>query len=169
MFTVFTKEIVLLMLRQGIIRSGGGMNQFLIGFFWAVFIFNGCSGMHPSNLGVKDNRLSPCPSSPNCVCSQSEDQRHRIDPIRFTFPPAEAMDRLKMVIRGMKRATVVRETSDYLHVEFRTLLGFMDDAEFHLDEKQKVIHLRSASRVGYWDMGVNRKRMESIRTEFRRK
>jgi uncharacterized protein (DUF1499 family) len=69
----------------------------------------------------------------------------------------------------MKRTTLVRETPDYLHVEFRTLLGFVDDVEFYLDESQNVIHLRSASRIGYWDLGVNRKRMESIRMGLGRK
>ena len=143
-----------------------------MGFEWMlasvllVFLFSGCSGTRPSNLGVKDNRLSPCPSSPNCVSSQSDEEKHKIDPIRFTSTPAEAMDKLKKVVQGMERTQVVRETQDYLHVEFRTLLGFVDDVEFYLDGSQKVIHLRSASRVGYWDLGVNRKRMESIRTEF---
>jgi uncharacterized protein (DUF1499 family) len=146
-----------------------------MGFEWMlasvllVFLFSGCSGTRPSNLGVKDNRLSPCPSSPNCVSSQSDEEKHKIDPIRFTSTPAEAMDKLKKVVQGMERTKVVRETQDYLHVEFRTLLGFVDDVEFYLDGSQKVIHLRSASRVGYWDLGVNRKRMESIRTEFGRK
>jgi uncharacterized protein (DUF1499 family) len=146
-----------------------------MGFEWMlasvllVFLFSGCSGTRPSNLGVKDNRLSPCPSSPNCVSSQSDDEKHKIDPIRFTSTPAEAMDKLKKVVQGMERTQGVRETQDYLHVEFRTLLGFVDDVEFYLDGSQKVIHLRSASRVGYWDLGVNRKRMESIRTEFGRK
>jgi uncharacterized protein (DUF1499 family) len=146
-----------------------------MGFEWmlasvlVVFLFSGCSGTRPSNLGVKDNRLSPCPSSPNCVSSQSDDEKHKIDPIRFTSTPAEAMDKLKKVVQGMERTKGVRETQDYLHVEFRTLLGFVDDVEFYLDGSQKVIHLRSASRVGYWDLGVNRKRMESIRTEFGRK
>jgi uncharacterized protein (DUF1499 family) len=146
-----------------------------MGFEWMlasvllVFLFSGCSGTRPSNLGVKDNRLSPCPSSPNCVSSQSDDEKHKIDPIRFTSTPAEAMDKLKKVVQGMERTKVVRETQDYLHVEFRTLLGFVDDVEFYLDGSQKVIHLRFASRVGFWDLGVNRKRMESIRTEFGRK
>jgi uncharacterized protein (DUF1499 family) len=146
-----------------------------MGFEWmlasvlVVFLFSGCSGTRPSNLGVKDNRLSPCPSSPNCVSSQSDDEKHKIDPIRFTSTPAEAMDKLKKVVQGMERTKGVRETQDYLHVEFRTLLGFVDDVEFYLDGSQKVIHLRSASRVGYWDLGVNRRRMESIRTEFGRK
>jgi uncharacterized protein (DUF1499 family) len=89
--------------------------------------------------------------------------------IRFTSTPAEAVDRLKTVVRGMERTSLVLESLDYLHVEFRTSLGFVDDVELYVDDKQKVIHLRSASRVGYWDLGVNRKRMESIRAEFERK
>jgi uncharacterized protein (DUF1499 family) len=134
-----------------------------------VFLFSGCSGTRPPSLGVKDNRLSPCPSSPNCVSSQNNDGRHRIDPIHFTSTPAEAMERLKKVVQGMKRTTVMRETQDYIHVEFRTFLGFVDDVEFYVDGSQKVIQLRSAARVGYWDLGVNRKRMESIRAQFGRK
>ena len=142
--------------------------EWWLSFFLGVFFFGGCSGKRPASFGVKDNRLSPCPSSPNCVSSQSNDERHKIDPIRFNSTPAEAMNRLKRLIRGMERTKVIRETQDYLHVEFRTLLGFVDDAEFYVEEGVKVIHLRSASRVGYWDLGVNRKRMESIRAEFGR-
>jgi uncharacterized protein (DUF1499 family) len=143
--------------------------DWVLGFFLVLFLFSGCSGTRPSNLGVKDNQLSPCPSSPNCVSSQSEDEKHKIDPIIFNSTPAEALERLKKVVQGMKRTTLVRETPDYLHVEFRTLLGFVDDVEFYLDESQNVIHLRSASRIGYWDLGVNRKRMESIRMGLGRK
>ena len=143
--------------------------EWILASVFVVFLFSGCSGTRPSNLGVKDNRLSPCPSSPNCVSSQSDDGRNKIDPIRFTSLTAEAMDRLKKIAQGMKRANLVKETSNYLHVEFPTLLGFVDDVEFYADESQKVIHLRSASRLGYWDLGVNRRRMEAIRAEFERK
>jgi uncharacterized protein (DUF1499 family) len=141
----------------------------LLVFSMAVFLFSGCSGKRPPHLGVKDNRLSPCPSSPNCVSSQSDDEKHKMDPIRFTCAFGEAMDRLKKIVQMMERTALVRETPDYLHVEFRTFLGFVDDGEFYIDETQKIIHLRSASRVGYWDLGANRRRMESIRTEFERK
>jgi uncharacterized protein (DUF1499 family) len=78
------------------------------------------------------------------------------------------VDRLKKVIEGMARTTIVRETPEYLHVEFRTLLGFVDDGEFFVEGSRQVIHLRSASRMGYWDLGVNRRRLESIRAEFAR-
>lgn len=139
------------------------------GFSSGRFSLQRMQRVTPANLGVKDNRLSPCPSSPNCVSSQSEDERHRIDPLRFTSTPGEAVERLKKIIQEMERTTLVRQSPNYLHVEFRTFLGFVDDVEFYEDESQKVIHLRSASRVGYWDLGVNRKRMESIQTEFGRK
>jgi uncharacterized protein (DUF1499 family) len=143
-----------------------------MGFEWmltsvlVVFLFGGCSGTRPANLGVKDNRLSPCPSSPNCVSSQSDDQRQKIDPIRFSSASAEAMAKLKKIVLGMERTTLVRESPHYFHVEFRTFLGFVDDVEFNADETRKVFHLRSASRIGYWDLGVNRRRMEAIRAEF---
>jgi uncharacterized protein (DUF1499 family) len=143
-----------------------------MGFEWilapilVVFLFSGCSGSRPPTLGVKDNRLSPCPASPNCVSSQSDDERHRIDAIRFPTPATEGLARLKEIVLGMERSTLVREGPDYLHVEVRTFLGFVDDLEFYADESQKLIHLRSASRVGYWDLGVNRRRVETVRAEF---
>ena len=143
--------------------------DWVLGFFLVLFLFGGGSRPRPANLGVKDNRLSACPSSPNCVSSQSEDEKHKIESILFNSTPAEAMDRLKQLIQGMARTTIVRETPEYLHVEFRTLLGFVDDGEFFVDGSQKVIHLRSASRVGYWDVGMNRRRMASIREDFGRK
>jgi uncharacterized protein (DUF1499 family) len=154
-------------------REGGFLDkmgfEWLLGFFLVAFLFGGCSGTGPPNLGVKDKRLSSCPASPNCVSSQSDDQRHKTDPIRFSAGSAEALARLKMIVLGMERSFLVRESPDYLHVEFRTFLGFVDDVEFHADEGEKVIHLRSASRVGYWDLGVNRRRIEAIRTEFAKK
>jgi uncharacterized protein (DUF1499 family) len=76
------------------------------------------------------------------------------------------MAKLKRIVLGMERTTLVRESPYYFHAEFRTLLGFVDDVEFYADESQQVIHLRSASRIGYWDLGVNRRRMEAIRAEF---
>jgi uncharacterized protein (DUF1499 family) len=141
----------------------------LLGFFLVTFLFSGCSGTRPSNLGVKDSRLSPCPASPNCVSSQSDDEEHRIDAIRFPTTSAEAMGRLKKIVLGTERTILVRESPDYLYLEFRTFLGFGDDVEFYADESEKVIHLRSASRVGYWDLGVNRRRIEAVRAEFGKK
>jgi uncharacterized protein (DUF1499 family) len=128
-----------------------------------ALLFAGCTGTRPATLGVRDGRLSPCPASPNCVSSQDSNAAHSIEPLRYTSSPLQAMERLKRIVGGMKRAKVITDTDLYLHAEFTSaLFRFVDDVEFVLDEKNRVIHVRSASRVGYSDLGVNRKRVEAI-------
>ena len=124
-----------------------------------------CAGERPSNLGVRDGRLSVCPSSPNCVSSQASDERHRIAPLAFNGDPDSAFARLKQILTQRSDTAVIDESSGYLQVELRTTL-FVDDGEFLLDRKRKVIDVRSASRLGYSDLGKNRRRMEDIRREF---
>jgi uncharacterized protein (DUF1499 family) len=125
----------------------------------------GCAGTKPAGLGVKDGRLAPCPPTPNCVSSQSADPEHAVEPLRFTTSPDQAMERLKKIITGMTRAKIVEERDSYLHAEFTSLIfRFVDDVEFYLDADKKLIQMRSASRVGRSDFGVNRKRVDEIRT-----
>jgi uncharacterized protein (DUF1499 family) len=124
-------------------------------------------GRRPEGLGVRDGRLAACPESPNCVCSQDDDARHAIEPIRFDGSPEEAWARLQEVLAAWPRTRIVRTTQDYLHAECWSLIfRFVDDVEFQLDAAAKVIHVRSASRVGRSDMGVNRRRVEDIRKAF---
>lgn len=124
----------------------------------------GCTGTRPMNLGVHDGKLAPCPASPNCVSSQSTDKDHAVEPIRFSGTSAEAMADLKKVISAMPRAQIVTITGTYIHAEFTSaLFRFVDDVEFCLDENTRTIHLRSASRMGSSDLGVNRKRIEDLR------
>lgn len=119
----------------------------------------------PDNLGVTNGRLAACPSTPNCVSTQAEDDSHRIEPIRFAGSRAEAMQRVRAAVADLPRSKIVRETDDYLHAEVRSLLfRFVDDVEFYVDEADGLIHFRSASRVGHSDLGVNRRRMEQLRT-----
>ena len=109
-------------------------------------------------------QLSPCPSSPNCVSTQAQDEGHAIEPFRCRKPRAEAKEALKEVIRSLPRTKLVQEDESYLHYEFTSLLlRFVDDVEFLFDDETKTIHFRSASRTGYGDLGVNRKRMEQVR------
>lgn len=130
----------------------------------------GCSVAPPPDLGVSDGRLAPCPDRPNCVSSQSADPRHAIEPFRIRKSPKAAMIDLRTVIEGMEGARVVAVFEKYLHAEFRSaLLRFVDDVEFVVDEARGVIHVRSASRLGYSDFGVNRKRLESIRLAFEKR
>ena len=128
-------------------------------------LLSACAGERPNNLGVRDNRLSSCPSSPNCVSSQASDERHRIAPLAFNGDPDAAFARLKQVLARRNDTAVIDESPGYLRVELRTTL-FVDDGEFLLDRAGQVIHVRSASRVGYSDLGKNRSRMEDIRREF---
>ena len=110
------------------------------------------------------NQLPPCPSSPNCVSTQAQDESHAIAPFRYRKSQAEAKEALKEVIRSLPRMQLVEEDEIYLHYEATSLLlRFVDDVEFLLDDQAKIIHFRSASRTGYGDLGVNRKRMEQVR------
>ena len=122
------------------------------------------SGVRPINLGVKARKLSLCPGTPNCVNSQSSTPQFRIDP----FPPI-SIAKLKKVIEGMERTRVIEETENYLYAEFKTkLMGYVDDVEFYLDPNENVIHIRSASRLGKFDLGVNRQRVERIRSQLQK-
>ncbi len=108
--------------------------------------------------------LAPCPSSPNCVSTQATDQSHQIAPYRYQQNLATAKDTLKAIVHRLPRTQLVEENDGYLHYEFTSfLLRFVDDVEFVFDDAKKTIHFRSASRTGYSDLGVNRRRMEDIR------
>lgn len=110
--------------------------------------------------------LAPCPSSPNCVSTLATDS-HAIAPIRYTSTRQEAMQHLLSVLRAIPRTTIIPSGDDSVRAEFRTrVFRFTDDAHFVFDDQSKTIHFRSASRVGYSDLGVNRRRMEGIRKTF---
>lgn len=125
------------------------------------------AGIQPTNLGVQSDQLAPCPNTPNCVSSQSLDAEHSIEPFTYKFSPEKALTDLKTVIQSLDRTKIITETENYLYAEFTSaIMGFVDDVEFHLDKDAKVIHVRSASRLGESDLGVNRKRIETIRAEL---
>lgn len=128
------------------------------------------SGKRPENLGVKDSKLAVCPNTPNCVSSQmpDSDAEHKIAPLTYKSEPAEALTKLKSVITGMERSEIISETDDYIYAEFASaLMGYVDDVEFYLDPSQpNQIQVRSASRLGQSDLGVNRKRIEEIRSRL---
>jgi len=128
------------------------------------------SGTRPDNLGMHDGRLAPPKRTPNNVNSQTDrnaDAEHYIAPLRYAGDARKAWADLRQVIDGMPRVKVVKSESNYLYAEFTTkLMGFVDDTEFYLDEKAGVIQVRSASRLGRRDFGVNRERIESIRAKL---
>ncbi len=121
-------------------------------------------GATKGELQIQDHRLTPCPDSPNCVSTLSDTEEHGIAPYRYEKTLAEAKAVLKQVVGELSRTELVQEEETYLHYEVRSFLfRFVDDVEFLFEDATKTIHFRSASRVGYSDLGVNRKRMEEIR------
>lgn len=120
------------------------------------------AGSRPSNLGVKDGKLAACPGSPNCVNSQSTDAQSKIEPLA-----AASIAEIKKLVETMDRTTIVQETDNYLYAEFKSkLMGYVDDVEFYLDSTTNTVQVRSASRLGKSDLGVNRQRVEEIRAKL---
>ena len=126
-----------------------------------------CAGQTPPGLGVHDGRLAACPQSPNCVASQDPDPGHQVPTIPYHGSRASAMARLVQVVETLPRTRIVQQRDDYLHAEARSLIfGFVDDLEFYLPAGEQQIEVRSAARSGYYDFGVNRRRIERIRQAF---
>ena len=122
-----------------------------------------CAGTAP-RLGVSDGRLAPCPSSPNCVSSRSADARHRVEPLSLAGNVDAAWLALKEQVAALPRTRIVEQSPLYVRAECRSaLFGFVDDLELLLDRDAARVQVRSASRAGYGDMGVNRRRIEELR------
>lgn len=120
------------------------------------------TGTRPDNLGVTDGKLASCPGTPNCVNSQSDNPQSKIEPL-----PGVSIDQIVQVVNSMERTTIVEQTDTYLYAEFKSkLMGYVDDVEFYLDRDANMVHVRSASRLGKSDLGVNRKRVEEIRAKL---
>ena len=130
-------------------------------------LFLGCSGTVPQ-LGVEAGKLKKCPESPNCVNSQAKDEEHSIEPIVLTGSPQVVKDVLESSINSFGNAKIIFSDSSYIRAEFTSsLFRFVDDVEFYFpttDVDETTVHFRSASRLGHSDLGVNRERIEKIRT-----
>jgi apolipoprotein D and lipocalin family protein len=114
--------------------------------------------------------ITSCPSTPNCVSSIDKGRKHFIEPLRFMGSAKEAQYRLLNILSELKRARVVTVEDNFIGAEFTSFVfRFVDDIEFYCDARHKVIHVKSASRVGYSDLGINRRRVEKIRKLFNRK
>ena len=120
-----------------------------------------------SSIGMNGNRLKPCPDSPNCVSSFETDPSHYVDPLPYKGAKADARQKLLSILHATIRVKVVTSEEHYIHAEFTSrIFRFVDDVEFYMDTKEPLIHVRSASRVGYSDLGANRKRVEELRRQF---
>ena len=131
-------------------------------------------GTPPTDLGVHDGKLKSPSKTPNSVSSQASlypdhPQRDYADiaPFAVSGQLDVAMDRIARIVEDMEGAKIVAREPGYLYVQFTTrLMKYVDDAEFWFDPVARVIHVRSASRLGSSDLGVNRKRIEFIRQQL---
>ncbi|MDZ8052347.1 MAG: DUF1499 domain-containing protein [Aulosira sp. ZfuVER01] len=130
----------------------------------STLIFPSATGALAAGLGVNNGHLSSCPASDNCVVSQDADSKHTIDPIAYHVDRNAAKETLLKVLTVVPRTEVIEQTNNYIHALSKSrIFKFVDDVEFYFPPNESVIHLRSASRVGESDLGVNRRRLEQIR------
>ncbi|WP_255033936.1 DUF1499 domain-containing protein [Rhodoferax sp. TH121] len=131
-------------------------------------------GTAPTDLGVKEGRLKPPARTPNSVSSQAnlypdhpQNNYAAIPPLAYQGDSKAAMARLLSVVQAQPGTVIVSQTDTYIYAQSTTrLLRFTDDVEFWLDLSKQTIHVRSASRIGRKDFGVNRQRVETIRAQF---
>ena len=129
-----------------------------------LMVMTSCTQLPPAGQ-LHDGKLRPCPNSPNCVSSE-ENASTSILPITFTKSPEQAWQQIHAIVVDFGGETIISEPP-YLWATFSSkFFGFVDDVELRMDQEESIIHIRSGSRVGYWDLGVNKKRVEKIRTIF---
>ena len=120
-----------------------------------------CAGEPPQNIGVRDGSLAACPESPNCVSSYENSEEHSIAALDGN------LSQIQQILLTMDGANIVEQSGNYLYAEFTSsLMGYVDDVEFLYDAPSNSTHVRSASRLGYSDLGANRKRVEAIRSQL---
>lgn len=125
---------------------------------------SGCSS-NPASGGVSEGTLTACPSSPNCVGSEGNDEDHSFDRLKYQGTPEQAKEKLMSVLNAYPNTKIVLNKENYIQAEFTTsIMRYVDDGEFLIDEEG--IQVRSASRIGYSDMGKNRSRMEEIKAAY---
>jgi len=130
-----------------------------------LFMFS-CASRGKQPPGLVDGHLAPCPASPNCVSSEQSDNKVFTPPLPFDGEADVAWETLKQLIT-QHGGTIQQDEGIYLWATFSSrLFRFIDDVEFRLDPANQCIHVRSAARVGYSDLGVNRKRVETLRRAF---
>ena len=121
-----------------------------------------CVGKPPTTIGS----FTDCPEKPNCVSTKNTHSKTYIDPIKYVVSKDEAKKLLFMTLESFVDSRVINEKDNFIYIEFVSeIFGFVDDVEFYFN-KPGIIEFRSASRIGYSDLGVNRNRMESIRNKF---
>lgn len=128
---------------------------------------NSCSGLQVEKGMNLHDQLAECPDRPNCVSSDAKDPRQAVAPMVLIGDTANSWAAIQKLVSRLPRSTVVKATDRYLHVTLKSrLFRFVDDLELKLDPQSGVIAVRSAFRTGHFDLGVNRRRVESLREQL---
>ena len=121
----------------------------------------------PESIGLQDDRLRPCPDSPNCVSSEDPASPAFVEPLRYSGSFEEAFDSLVERLSVEPQVELIEAEAGYIHAVFTSaLMRFRDDVEFRFDAESSVVHVRSASRIGHSDLGANRARIEALRSSW---
>jgi uncharacterized protein (DUF1499 family) len=145
-------------------------NVLLICVCWSLLSFTGCSGSRPKHLGIKDAKFALCPDTPNCISSQSKISDKKIAPMPFHSNLKNRHDEIINIVKNLPRTNLITNSTSYLHFEFTSkIMRFVDDVEFYFDESNTIIHIKSASRLGQKDFGVNKNRIKLIRKLYNEK
>ena len=136
-------------------------------FVLVLFFTRNFPPKKPASIGITAGSLALCGNKPNCVCSLDNRPNHMISPWNWAGSEAIGIEKIEALVNSYPRTKVISKSGNYLHAEFRTsIFGFIDDVEFLVDINAKKIHIRSASRLGYSDLGANLSRVEKLRTLF---
>jgi len=121
----------------------------------------------PKILGMVDNKFGPCPDKPNCVSTQAEKgQKQFLIPIKYSFKKDRAMQKMEEMVLKLPRMKLIKKDGDYFHFTSTSrLMGFVDDLEIYFGDPG-LIHLKSSSRSGYYDFGVNKSRLTDLSFKF---
>ncbi|OKH54619.1 hypothetical protein NIES2101_07375 [Calothrix sp. HK-06] len=140
----------------------------LTAIIFGIFLILASIALPADALGINEGHLENCPASQNCVVSQDADIKHTIDPISYHIDRNKARETVLKVLTVVPRTEIVEQTDNYIHALSKSrIFRFVDDVEFYFPENENLIHIRSASRLGESDLGVNRRRMEQIRLALR--
>lgn len=136
---------------------------------FSLLFFSNCINVKPKGIGLNNGKFYDCPDSPNCIntMASANDKIHYSEPISYQGSLQEAKLKILNIINSTPRTKILDESENYIHaIYISKMMKFVDDVQFYFDDNTKLIHIRSASRVGYSDLGVNRKRVDMIKKEF---